>query len=800
MSFGSWITGKAYSWFGGRGAKAEEHPGTDRPRRVHGSATIYNADTFMKIPPFPMRYSDMYEIAKLEPVTRTCIHSIRQEIFRRGLKWIPKWTSKCPKCGLEYTGDIPQDRCGTCDPDPDTYFDALADVLAGVEPEELQRNLLESGKTKRKMMYPDKEEYRKLDEFLKCCNSTGQSFLDVIAQCEDDINVVDDAYLVLRKDYLQDKEGNIAYSKVKEALRGSPALIRKVIDQYNRMGGRWWKCIGCGKVVESNVYTRDQVDKEAGTGGSYHEVGDNTMTHQPPRCKCGRKMHDVHYFEMKNELGEPEHFYIDGEVIHWQFYAPSSSYGTPPMITLYVIQAALIFQNIYIRDFFEKRKIPPGFMSIITSNPSSFWSFWNKAMLKWKTDKQYIPVAISEADGAMGKSGGAQYVKIMDTLAEMQYTEAREEMRMRIAAFYGVSPTFLNDGKQDAGTMGSSEGHTLVVTNRTVEAKQRGYNQYVFATVTKAFGVKNWSLEVEPSEDRDIVKQLQQEQIQLQNCQMLTAIGFEVDVSPNGDWIYWKPPIPEVALAKLEAIIQTMVAPQIDPMTGQQVDGGGPPQAGNSDGKGQSFSPSKSQPSGKGGQKQEKPNGPGAGSKVVKGGDAVGSKYTIEPIEIEGVEHFKWVVFWPSGEIYDNGTETSMEVAEAICQHHLQDLEEEPVMKGDGMGSPSSVAKPRAMGRTQGNTVGQKPSNHANAPGTGGSGGKGLNRCHICGQNFESKQALGGHMKTAHSEEMGTEISGVPQGAKIENLNLLISDLLVYLSRKSRPTGKVMGSRALGKK
>ena len=55
----------------------------------------------------------------------------------------------------------------------------------------------------------------------------------------------------------------------------------------------------------------------------------------------------------------------------------------------------------------------------------------------------------------------------MDTLEEMQYITVRDEMRQRIASFYGVSNVFMMDTGKSGGL--NNEGLQVLVTNRAVE-------------------------------------------------------------------------------------------------------------------------------------------------------------------------------------------------------------------------------------------------------------------------------------------------------------------------------------------
>ena len=105
-------------------------------------------------------------------------------------------------------------------------------------------------------------------------NSMEQSFMNVLQDIEHDLNVVDDAFLILVKEYFVDEEtSEILFYRVKEIIRGDPIFMRIVSDKRGVRGGRYKVC----------PIHRDQV--------SYPGQDD-------PCQVCGSKMEDAHYVNM----------------------------------------------------------------------------------------------------------------------------------------------------------------------------------------------------------------------------------------------------------------------------------------------------------------------------------------------------------------------------------------------------------------------------------------------------------------------------------------------------------------------
>ena len=102
----------------------------------------------------------------------------------------------------------------------------------------------------------------------------------------------------------------------------------------------------------------------------------------------------------------------------------------------------------YMYTAYQKRRSPKGIISVTTDNLESMKSFWKTVDEKMERDPHYIPkVGIESQTGR----GGVNWIKFMDTLEEMQYIAVRDELRNRIAAFYGVSQIFMIDNGKSGG-------------------------------------------------------------------------------------------------------------------------------------------------------------------------------------------------------------------------------------------------------------------------------------------------------------------------------------------------------------
>ena len=411
----------------------------------------------------------LYSVASENLILRTVLSTLQQEIFRRGYYWDKKFHKKCIECDKEYQHDV--DTCVECggdvrDPDPNetVYGRWLVN----------QRNSME------------------------------QNFMDVLREIEYDLNIMDDAFLILVKEYYVDPETNeVAFYRVKEILRGDPIFMRIVADKRGVRGGRYKVC----------PLHRNQVR-------GYSETDNN--------CEiCNHELEDVHHVNTGG-AGKTQ-YYLKGEVIHVSKYNPSKLYGKSPVSTLWRQAMTLTAMDNYMYTAYSKRRVPRGLISITTDNLESMKSFWKGVEENLERDPHYIPkVGIESQSGR----GGVNWVKFMDTLEEMQYIAVRDEMRTRIAAFYGVSNVFMMDTGKSGGL--NNEGLQILVTNRAVEFGHKVYTDHLFPRLMEEMDISDWKLTLYPNEEEDEVTRLRRDEMEVNIAQRMAQLGFKPELIEEG--------------------------------------------------------------------------------------------------------------------------------------------------------------------------------------------------------------------------------------------------------------------------
>ena len=426
----------------------------------------------------------LYATVQESIILRTTINTLTQEIFRRGYYWERKFHKKCTECEEEYQHDILEcDLCGGEVEDPDID----------------------------QVIYPK--------WLLKQRNGQDQSFFDVMREIEWDLNIVDDAFLVLQKEYFVDeKSGDIEFFRVKGMMRADPTFMRLVADKAGVRGGRWLVCV--------RAEHRDK---------TYPHTGDHE------ECEiCNLPLQDVHFV---NSAGAGKtQYYIEGEVMHTSKFNPSKLYGRSPVATMWRQAMTLAAMDNYMYLAYSKRRIPRGVLAITTDNIQSTASFWKGAEEKMERDPHYIPkVGIESATGR----GKVEFVRFMDSMDEMQYAQVRDEIRTRIASFYGVSNIFMMDTGKGGGL--NNEGMQILVTNRAVESGQKIYTREdgLFPRMLEEMGITDWKVTLYPNEEEDDVTRLRRDEMEVNIAQRMTQLGFQPqlkeDAARDIRFIYKKP-------------------------------------------------------------------------------------------------------------------------------------------------------------------------------------------------------------------------------------------------------------------
>jgi len=416
-------------------------------------------------------------------VLRSILNHLATETFRKGWQWRPKFVKKCRSCDHEHKKDV--DNCTKCGGE--------------VRP-------------------ADKAQLEYAEALLDEDNRMGQSFLEVMREIEMDLNIVDDAYIILTKEYFVDPNtGKPQFYRIKEITRADPIFMRIVADKRGVKGGKQYTSL-----LDRSFRTSDKDEK----------------------CpKTGLPVVPIHYMNLAG-VGSGQ-VYTEGEVIHLSKWSPSKLYGRSPVATLWRQVNTLIAMDNYVYAAYQKRRMPRGVMVIKSSNLETVERTARNIQEHLERDPQYIPTVGVETESGRG---GLEYVRMMDTLEELQYIPIKDDIRQRISSFYGVSNVFMNDV---SGGGLNNEGMQIVVTNRALAASQNLYNGRLFPTLLAAFQIDEWEMVLNPHEEEDEIMQMRRDEMAIRNMLQMKQAGYDARLRDDDGYLHFDfkeapPPPPQM--------------------------------------------------------------------------------------------------------------------------------------------------------------------------------------------------------------------------------------------------------------
>ena len=431
-------------------------------------------------PPLPYGYETLYDVPKYEATTAQCINALRKEMFRNGIEIKPTYKFRCTVCATTYDHQPVNEVCSQND--------------CGGALEE-----------------PNIKNKRLIEKFFKAVNANRQTIIQVSEEGEDDLNIADDMWILVRQDYEVDEAGVIKTRRIKEVIRSSPKQTRWITDAKGNIGGKYAVCL----------VHRDEP----------YKWKDRSVQRSGGKCpKCGRKLHDVKVVGLERDaMNTPESYWVEGEIFHYSKFRPSLTYGFSPIAVLWEKIQILYSMDEYIFTAYHKKRTPSGMIVIKGRNEKSVRAQWEKEKLALATDPYHIPVIVADPDNGTGESS---FVKFLDSIKEMDFMAARTEIKKEIGVYYGVMPLFQGDLSQSGGL--NNEGLQVTVTTRAVESDQKLHNTW-HNKIIKLMGIEDWESELLPPEERDEMAEKLRVGQEILNAQGMTTLGYDITVREDAD-------------------------------------------------------------------------------------------------------------------------------------------------------------------------------------------------------------------------------------------------------------------------
>jgi len=414
-----------------------------------------------------MFIQDLYLLAFDSSEIRSPILHLKKEIFRKGFEdWHPKFILRCDKC--------------------DKNFQNKEDA----------KSHKDHGLRK-----PNNNQIKEFDKKWRYnCNIFGQDLESLLGVIEDDLNIVDDAYLHLNKQYR--KVNNKMLSQLLEIRRIHPALIEFDLDKAGLPKNSHWIC----------VFHRDDVQAA------------------PGRCEHGDCRNDLlPAMYIYNHRGGRVYL-LEDELIHVSKFSPHETYGYSPILTLMQKVLTVSGMDRFLYRYFFERKTPTQMILTNTDDPQSLELERTRMESKMLEDPTFTPwIAVSNRTGR----GKTDVVKLFHTLNEMDYLNVRNEIRDRIAGIYGVPQMFYNVMEGTGGISGQTQ--QLKMMSNVVASDQRIFNEKIIPTILKAIGITDWEITLRMPEGKVEGEILQLAQQKVAVATSMHALGFDIALK-SGSW------------------------------------------------------------------------------------------------------------------------------------------------------------------------------------------------------------------------------------------------------------------------
>lgn len=460
---------------------------------------------------------DLYQMAQRCNAVRKSIQALRDYLFKEGYVWSPEYSKKCKSCGYKHPKDYNPDECVRC---------------GGTE-----------------FLRPDPALVEDADRFFKRVDLNGHTFLEVLKLYEENLNIADDSFLVVAKDYELGVDGSIEGWQIKELHCPDTRTFKIIIDAQTQVpGGMWYICLRHRPVTYKDPVTR----QERKSGRVYNAPGNCV--------ECGGRLYDVWYVSTIRGTSSGANptsaniaeYYIGDvnmpngtiaqEVIHNSKYSNTYGYGYSPIISVWDMAKTLVKMEEYTRKFYEEERTPRSAIFIPTNNPAAVRAAWKEAEDKYVSQGPgFIPKFTYDAGSSSGNRP-VQYMEFSKLPQELQMIETSDYYYRRIGSAFGVAPVF--HGNVDAVGMQQQGPTQWQVTVLAAQVGQSLYNDKLLPALCQQLGIHGeWDLRLVEVEEKDEAQKIQLDLMKVQEAQQKIALGLQFQgVDESGNYLFGTTP------------------------------------------------------------------------------------------------------------------------------------------------------------------------------------------------------------------------------------------------------------------
>ncbi len=431
---------------------------------------MFEAETVI---PYPYAPAALELMIRYSPHLTTSVNRLNEEIFREDIQVLPNFSAKCDECGREFNEKPDQCDCGGAVHEPDiAQQDAGYNWLTKANP---------------------------IDPYNDITTT------NLFKMMERDVDVNDDAWIGLTKDYDVDPRGNILRADVVEIWKGPLERMRLIRDKRYRATGFDQSL---GKGYYTCVLHRDN---------NLHEV--------PGLCPhCDRPMHAVVAVAL-DDTQQPGIGYIAGEVKHWSKFHLSETYGYSLMLVAWILENSILNMDLTTNITYREKRPYKGIMTFVTSNAESLKTAIEEEDDKVAQNPLHVPKIAIESNSNSGK---AEFIAITPSFQELDMLAHRESYIRTLSAMWGVQPMFLGDLSQSGGL--NNEGLQVTVTLHAVQFGHKTWHQEVFPWLQRQLGMTDYHFEFPTPIEKDKVAIQQRKSNNLDMIGRVLVMNGEIEI------------------------------------------------------------------------------------------------------------------------------------------------------------------------------------------------------------------------------------------------------------------------------
>jgi len=430
-----------------------------------------------KTPLYRWSYRWLMDMYYGSDLLRTIVKTITDEAFKNGLDIKENFVSKCTNVNCQYEMYEDKDRCPIC------------------------------GALTRPPSYEDK---RTAENFIRKHNRFDESFVETMRIADNDLNVFDNAFILLAKRYMYDEDGKIVGAQIEDVVRLSPDKMKLIISNYG-MGrddnGRYaYFCPEHREKLVVKAYA-----------GEY-------------RCdECGKELIPCWYASSSSGSSGASTvgqliYYGQNEVYHLKRWTNTEGYGTSPLYSVWRKVLTLIKMDDMTMEAYSLERSPRTLL-ILRGKREAIRQAWEWVMQKARENPNFpFPLVIEGTDEHVKRV--VEKVDFDLKPQEMQMLDMIEKFRQYVGLVYGVSPIF-SEGASGQGLQ--NEGLQITVTNRTIAETQRVWNDFL-RWLGRQINVLDYTIELHRNEIQEDLTKLDIERQRIQNAKLMTSMGYETEM------------------------------------------------------------------------------------------------------------------------------------------------------------------------------------------------------------------------------------------------------------------------------